>query len=221
MNRAVIFDFDGVIADTESLHWRAFQHVLEPVGLGISWDDYVAELIGYDDRDAYRVIYGRGGKALDPEEMAGLIGRKAEAFMALATADGDVLYPGAPELIHTLADAGWALAICSGSLRKDIEAILHGTELLNQFDVVVTSDDVTVSKPNPESYHQAVERLGLPPDRAVVIEDTPAGITAARGAGLRVVGITTTHKGAVLSDADVIVSGIGDLSPDVLARVLD
>lgn len=221
MKRAVIFDFDGVVADTESLHWQAFQTILEPMGLGMSWEAYLEEYIGYDDRDAFRTAFSRGPQALSAADMKRLIRDKAAAFVALAAAGKNVIYPGAPALIRDCAATGWALAICSGALRNDIEAILRGTDLLACFGVVVTAEDVTASKPDPESYRRVVELLKIDPTQAVVIEDTPAGIASARGAGLRVVGVTTSHDASALIDATHIVPSISDITPALLEKIVD
>lgn len=220
MTGAVIFDFDGILADTERLHWRAFQEVLAPVGLRFSWEEYVAAFIGSDDRDAFRGAYRGAGLALPPAKLEGLIRRKAAAFAGLARAADNVLYPGAAELVHACAAAGWRLAICSGARREDIETVLGGSDLLGRFRVVVTAEDVAVSKPDPESYHRAVRELGIRPAECIVVEDTPAGIAAARGAGLRVIGVTTTHAAKDLDGADRIVPSISHLSHEMLASVL-
>ncbi len=203
---AVIFDFDGVIADTEPLHHRAFCQVVAEAGLACDWDTYCAEYIGFDDRDLFRAAYQRAGLPLDDTALRRCIAEKAAAFIAL-TQTGVPTYAGIPEVIQAMSKR-WPLAICSGALRSDIDPILDQLNVQAAFTVRVTAEDVAASKPDPACYRLAVERVGEAmaeapiPRRCLAIEDTPAGIAAAAGAGLTVWGITHTHPAAALSQAD-------------------
>jgi beta-phosphoglucomutase len=225
MLAGVIFDFDGVIVDTEPLHYRAFQTVLDPLGLGYSWDTYVADYLGFDDRDAFREAFRSQGAILGDGELVKLIDRKAQAFLAII-AEGVTPYPGAVELI--VGSAGrLPLAICSGALRSDIIPILKQFGLESVFDVIVTADDVSVSKPDPASYRVTLERLaaacpgrGIAAESCIVIEDTPGGIAAALGAGLSVVGVTTSYPAERLSGTIRIVTSLAELAPDDLALLV-
>ena len=214
---AVIFDFDGVIVDTEPLHFRAFQEVLEPEKLAFPWRDYVSTYIGFDDRDAFRTRYKNAGKKLDENRLPDLVERKAKAFHSLVTMAGAKPYPGVLELIASIAGR-LPLALCSGALRSDIAPVFRTLGLETAFDVMVTADDVHASKPDPASYKLAVERLKTRfPDRkieaktCVAIEDTPAGIKAAKGAGLKVIAVTNSHGRDKLFDADRIVTSVAGL----------
>jgi len=221
MLAGVIFDFDGVIVDSEPLHYRAFQKVLEPLGLGYDWVTYVAEYLGFDDRDALREAFWSKGRQLDDDEMDRLIGQKAQAYLEII-ASGVVPYPGVLELIDEIA-GNLPLAICSGALRSDIVPVLQQFGLTDVFDVIVTADDVSASKPNPACYRLTVERLsrvcpgkGIAPDTCIVIEDTPGGIASAHGAGLAVVGVTNSYPADRLRGVVRVVESLEEISLDIL-----
>jgi beta-phosphoglucomutase len=225
MLAGVIFDFDGVIVDSEPLHYRAFQKILEPLGLGYRWETYVADYLGFDDRDAFREAFRSRERALSDADLEPLIDRKARAFLEII-ATGVRPYPGAVELI-TAISGRLPLAICSGALRSDILPVLAQFGLSDAFDVIVTADDVSASKPDPACYRLTVERLavacpgrGIAPESCIVIEDTPGGIAAARGAGLAVVGVTTSYPADRLAGTARIVSSLEELSLDSLALLV-
>lgn len=216
MLKAAIFDFDGIIADTEPLHFRAFLDVLEPEGYSFSWEEYIERYIGFDDRDMFRAVFAERGKQLSPRHLSTLIGRKTERFME-AVEDGVEPYPGVVELIGRLG-RHLPLALCSGALLCDIEPIMNRLGLFDLFAVVVSAEQVMASKPDPESYRLAVKRLQeLYPDRdiaaanCVAIEDTPAGIASAVGAGIPTMAVTNSFPASVLSRADRVVTTLEGL----------
>ena len=229
MNTAVFFDFDGVITDSEPLHFRAYQAALEPDGLGFTWADYLGEYIGYDDRAVFRLVYERAGRPVDDAGLRARIAAKGQAFLGLTEREPPRLYPGVRELIDGLCSRGVPLALCTGALPSDIEPILRASGLRDRFGVVVTAADVHASKPDPAAYRLAHERIvrlhpdrAMPPGRCVAIEDTPAGIEAAAGAGLRVLGVASTHPAAALGRADRVVAAIEGVTPgDLLALARD
>jgi len=207
---AVIFDFDGVIVDTEPLHYAAFQRLLEPLGLGFSWEAYVETYMGFDDRDAFIEAYQVHGARLSATELQELIDKKAQLFQEIIR-DGISAYAGVVDLIRIIHSSQTPLAICSGALRSDIAPILETLDIADCFDVIVTAEDVAKSKPDPECYRVAHARLNecrllnLPPGQVLAIEDTPAGIAAAKGAGLRVIAVTNSYPATLLTQADLIV----------------
>jgi len=207
---AVIFDFDGVIVDTEPLHYAAFQRLLEPLGLGFSWEAYVETYMGFDDRDAFIEAYQAHGARLSATELQELIDKKAQLFQKIIR-DGISTYAGVVDLIRIIHSSQTPLAICSGALRSDIAPILETLDIADCFDVIVTAEDVAKSKPDPECYRVAHARLNecrllnLPPEQVLAIEDTPAGIAAAKGAGLRVIAVTNSYPAPQLTQADLIV----------------
>jgi beta-phosphoglucomutase len=214
---AVIFDFDGVIVDTEPIHYRAFQAILEPLGLGYSWDVYTETYMGFDDRDAFREAYRASGMVLSDAELGLLIDRKAHIFEDVINA-GVTAYPGVIELVRALSDKGVPLAICSGALKRDILPILKQLDIGPYFAHIVTADDVAQSKPDPACYLLARQKLVASfPDKltpaAIIyaIEDTPAGIQAAKAAGLQVVGVSNSYPQEQLHAADRVVASLEGL----------
>jgi len=210
---AVIFDFDGVIVDTEPLHFQAFQQLLEPVGLGFTWEEYVKTYMGFDDRDAFLEAFKGTDRGLTTVELAELIDRKALLFQEIIRG-GISPYPGVVTLIHKIHRARLPLAISSGALRSDIDPILQTLGIQDCFDIIVTADDVARSKPDPECYRLALARLNqfhsldIPSHQVLAIEDTPAGIAAAKGAGLKVLAVTNSYPAEQLTCADIIMESL-------------
>lgn len=210
---AVIFDFDGVIVDTEPLHYAAFQRVLEPLGLHFSWEEYVETYIGFDDRDAFKHAFSLKGTMLSQDELHKLIEQKAAFFQEVIRSDVPA-YPGVLNLISHLNASKVPLAICSGALREDIAPILAKLGIADCFDIIVTADDVAASKPDPECYQLAFERLHsyhqnrFSKDATLVIEDTPAGISAAKAAGLTVCAVTNSYPADRLDQATFVTESL-------------
>jgi HAD superfamily hydrolase (TIGR01509 family) len=214
---AVIFDFDGVIVDTEPIHYQAFQNLLTPLGLGYSWEEYTTRYMGFDDRDAFREAFRTHGKVIDENYLKELINLKASYFKKVVQ-QGVSPYPGVIELILELAENKVPLAISSGALHSDISPILNQLNIYNLFTQIITADDVPQSKPDPASYLLAKQRLlqnspSKPNESSLIyaIEDTPAGIQSAQGAGLRVIGITNSYPAEKLFQADIIIDGLTEL----------
>ena len=208
MPDAVIFDFDGVIVDSEPLHYKAFQGVLEPLGIGFPWEEYVDSYMGFDDRDAFLEAFRSRGKDLDDRRLAQLVASKSSIFLDIV-GNGVRAYPGTVSLIRSLDASGLPLAISSGALRSDILPILDILGITRCFPHVISADDVRKSKPDPECYLLAFRRLKeahplriSTPDRCLVIEDTPAGIRSAKLAGLSVLAVTNSYGGKQLTEAD-------------------
>lgn len=214
--KAVIFDFDGVIVDTEPLHYAAFQHTLEPLGMDFTWQEYVETYIGFDDRDAFKHAFSLKSETLSHDQLHKLIEQKA-AFFKEIVRTGVPAYPGVLDLISHLHTNKFPLAICSGALREDIDPILMMLGLSDCFDVIITADDVAVSKPDPECYLLAFARLQsahqnrFSKDVTVAIEDTPAGIAAAKGAGLMVCAVTNSYPADRLEQATFITDSLSTL----------
>ena len=214
MPEAVLFDFDGILVDTEPMHHRAFNEVLDPLGMAFPWKEYVETYMGFDDRDAFREAFRAKGIDLDDTNLAKLVAAKSEAFLRGLRA-GVTAYPGAVPLIETLSAAGTPLALCSGALRADIDPILAQLGVARRFGVIVSADDVRRSKPDPESYALAFRRLAetyssslTVPGKSVAVEDTPAGIRSAKSAGLRVLAVTNSYGTGELAEADWIVESL-------------
>jgi len=215
--QAIVFDFDGVIADSERLHLRAYQDVLGPEGLGLSDRDYYDRYLGYDDLGVFRELAKDRGWTLDHARVAELIARKGRRYEELAAA-GEMLYPGSADFIRAAAREV-PIAIASGALTHEVEEILERTGLLSFFPVIVGADQTARSKPDPEPYQTAFARLKahtgrqLEPWRSVAIEDSKWGLVSARGADLRLVAVTNTYSAAELrADAELVCDGLADLT---------
>jgi len=211
---AVLFDFDGILVDTEPMHHRAFNEVLDPLGMEISWKEYVEIYMGFDDRDAFREAFRGKGIDLDDANLAKLVAAKSRAFQN-GLRNGVTAYPGAVPLIESLHAAGRPLALCSGALRSDIDPILAQLGVAHCFDVIVSADDVRRSKPDPESYALSFARLSqmydmllTAPEKSVAVEDTSAGIRSAKGVGLRVLAVTNSYGAGELAEADWVVGSL-------------
>lgn len=210
--RAVIFDFDGVLVDTEPLHERALRETVARVGMGFDHAEYLARYVGFDDRDTFRAIARDHGRVMVEEDVAALVDAKWRTMQGIIEAGLVKAFPGSLELVHAAAAEVRAgrltgVGICSGATRREIEMIVTG--LLGQapgvkgspFQTLVAADDVTVAKPNPEGYMMTAAKLRVEPGACVALEDTPRGIAAARGAGMRVVGVAHTFDVATLREA--------------------
>jgi HAD superfamily hydrolase (TIGR01509 family) len=214
---AVVFDFDGVIADTEGLHLKAFQQVFARRGWRLDEAEYFDRYLGCDDRGLVGAYTRDHRLALDVAEIDALLAAKADAF-ARQLDSVDVLFPGARLAIERLA-ARFTTAIASGALHHEIVHILAAADLGDLFPVIVGADDVTSCKPSPEPYLMAAERLGVSPSACVAIEDSLPGLQAARSAGMRTIGIATTSPAHLLAGADRVVTTLGDVSPELVAEL--
>lgn len=218
--QAVILDFDGVIANSEPLHLRAFQQTLGERGIELSADDYYGRYLGFDDVGMVSEVARDRGLSITPEEVAGFVARKATNMQQLIQA-GMVLFPGVDDFVRRSA-AEVPLAIASGALRHEILEIIDAAELGACFSIVVAAGDTPQSKPSPEPYQLAFARLcqqtglDLDPRRCVAIEDSRWGLASARGAGLRCVGVTNSYRAEELPGAELIVSSLAGLTLEML-----
>jgi beta-phosphoglucomutase len=221
--QAIIFDFDGVIADSEPLHLRAFQQVLAEEGVALDRDDYFARYLGYDDVGMFAALAKDRGLTTRAGWVAAMVARKGERLQAMLD-EGAVLFPGASAFIQAAA-AAVPIAIASGALRHEIVAIIEAAGLGDKFATIVASGDAPASKPSPAPYRLAFERLqaaagvGLDPRRCVAIEDSVWGLESALGAGLRCVGVTTSYPAEQLVGAELIVDGLQTLTLSALERL--
>jgi len=222
--RAVVFDFDGVIADTESLHLQAAERVLADLGLALAAPDYYQRYLGFDDAGMFRAIATERGLPLDGRALADLIERKSQVLQSLID-EGAVLFAGIRECVRQCA-AEVPLAIASGALGHEIDLILRRTGLREAFAVIVSAEDTPRSKPAPDPYVRAVELLrervpahDLTPDQCVAIEDSQWGLESARAAGLRCVAVAHTYPAEMLRGADFVARGLGEVTIERLQQL--
>jgi beta-phosphoglucomutase len=221
---AVVFDFDGVLADSEPLHLRVYQELLAEEGVSLPPAEYYGRYLGFDDVGVFEALAQDKGLRIDGGRLEQLVARKTALFQRLAGVQ-HVLFPGAAACVHATS-AHCAVAIASGALREDIETILRGTQLASLLSVIVAAGETPRGKPAPDPYIRALALLSasrgttLRPERSVAVEDSHWGLESARAAGLRTIGVTTSYEARELGNPDVIVSDISHVTPELLDRVV-
>jgi beta-phosphoglucomutase len=199
MLQAVIFDFDGVIADSEALHYKALNAVLNRYGVDVPKDVHWEKYLGYSDRENIEAVNVDYGMQWDDIRVQALIDEKKVIFDELIVG-GSIIIDGVAIFIQRLIDAGIRRGICSGALRSDIDLMLSATDFKDAFEVIVTADDVTHGKPDPEGYLMALAKLNqnasapITANQCVVIEDSHWGLEAAAAAGMHSVAVTNTYS---------------------------
>ena len=218
--QAVIFDFDGVIANSEPLHLQSFQAVLADEDMSLTPDEYYTRYLGYDDVGMFRRLAADRGLGWGERQVAALVARKGVKMQELL-AEGTVLFPGAADFIRHVA-ALVPVAIASGALKHEILEILDAASIAHLFSTIVAAGDTAESKPSAAPYQLAFLKLrehsGLELDRrrTVAIEDSRWGLASAKGAGLRCVGVTSSYPAEELLGAELVVSGLRDLRLETL-----
>ena len=222
MLRAVVFDFDGVIANSEPLHYRAFRDTLAESDIALSEQDYYARYLGYDDAGVFKAVADDRGLSWASDLIAVLVASKAIRMEALEPG-ASLLFPGAEAAIRRTA-ATLPLAIASGAAGAEIRRVLDRERLTSCFRAVVASEDTPVSKPSPDPYLRAVAMLSrdaghpLLAAECVAVEDSPWGLQSARAAGLHTVAVAHTYARAAL-DADIVISSIDELDLEAMRRL--
>jgi HAD superfamily hydrolase (TIGR01509 family) len=220
MLRAIIFDCDGVIADTEPLHFAALQTVLAEEGIDLGKELYYKEYLALDDRGCFTKAFAGHGKPLTAEKLGELIDRKAAAVEPVMAAHLR-LFPGAADLIQR-ASQRFLLAVASGALRREVELILRTAGVIDRFKTIVGAEDVSRSKPHPEPFLEALARINtgsqdrIQPRESLVVEDSIHGVHAAHAAGMRCVAVTNSYPSELLAEAELVVATLQDLPLDRL-----
>ncbi len=220
MLRAIIFDCDGVIADTEPLHYRAFVKLLSGLVPVPSEADYFLKYVGLTDDAFIETLFAEADRPLDADRRRQLVRDKARTYRAMIDG-GLALLPGVEALIRRVAPR-WPLAICSGALRDEIEFLLTPRGLLPFFNVIVSAESVPTSKPAPDGYLLACRLLaeklpGLMPGECLAIEDSRHGVAAAQSAGMKVLAVGPLAQSCRPSPADLTAADITQVSDDHLA----
>ena len=213
--RAIIFDFDGVIADTEPLHFAALTQVLAGIDIVLTETEYYTDYLGFDDRGCFMAALHRHRRDVSPAVLTRLMHQKALAYLT-AVKQHLAIFPGVRELVRDVADR-YPLAIASGALRNEIELILEEAGLRKAFRHITSAEDVTQGKPAPDPFLHAMaglngqpERLSLTPGDCLVIEDSLPGIRGARAAGMKVLAVANTHARQDLGEADYITHSLAE-----------
>ena len=217
MLQAVVFDFDGVIADSEPLHLRAYQAVLETEGISLTRDDYYTRYLGYDDVGLFTALTRDRGLAVEDVKIQEWIDRKSRIVEDLLSRDS-ILFPGAAACIRTFA-ARVPLAIASGALGHEIATVLEHAGLKECFSAIACASDGVPGKPEPDLYLLALTKLRgagvvdrIDAGACIAVEDSQWGLEAALKAGLRCVAVTHTYTQSHLASADLVVDSLDDLT---------
>jgi beta-phosphoglucomutase len=224
--RAIVFDFDGVIANSEPLHFRAFRDVLAGKSEDLTEADYYSTYLGFDDVGVFATVNADRRRGWSDRDLADMVADKALRLAELER-DASVLFPGAAEAIARAA-AAMPIAIASGALGPEIRRVLKHAGLTHHFAAIVSAEDTPLSKPAPDPYALAVSLLrrhigGAPlqPSECVAIEDSRWGLQSARVAGLKTVGVTSAYDRAELEPhSDLVITSLAELNIDDLHRLV-
>jgi HAD superfamily hydrolase (TIGR01509 family) len=224
MLKAVIFDFDGVITDSEVLHLRAFNQSLVPYGVEISTKDYYTNYLGFSDFDCYKALIDNGLLKINERKIGGIIKEKSKIFEELTKTEGRTI-EGVHEFLQMLEKNKIPMAICSGSLMVEIEVMLEESGLRHFFAEIVSAEQVKKGKPHPEGFILALQKLNKnfhPPIDAgecIVIEDSHWGLQAGKAAGMHTIAVTNSYDAEQLTIAEKIVAHLNELTIDDLRQL--
>lgn len=219
MFKAIIFDFDGVILDSEPIHFEACCSVLQRLGITLNYKDYVNTYLGMSDKEFFPKLLNDLNHPSSDRLLANLLGEKEDAYTDIIRRKPILpIISGVDHYIRKVAQCVDRLGICSGSTKKEISAVLaklDGGALSAYFNTIITSEDVQEGKPSPEGYLLTAKKLAVLPNECLVIEDTPPGAMAAKNAGMFVTALLTTYNNAQFQDiADRTVYGFDELFND-------
>ncbi|NJK78925.1 MAG: HAD-IA family hydrolase [Chloroflexaceae bacterium] len=211
--RGVLWDLDGTLIDSGELHWVTWRDALANEGFELSREAFNERFGQRNDRFLRTLL----DPDLSQEKIDRISGAKESAYRAMVRSDGITILPGALHWLETLQAQGWRQAIASSAPRQNIEVIMEVVGFDQYAAVYVGSEDVQHGKPDPEVFLVAAERIGVPPDRCIVVEDSPAGIQAGRDGGMRTIAVLTTHD---QMEGDIVTASLDALAPDIFERLL-
>jgi beta-phosphoglucomutase len=210
---AVIWDLDGTMIDSAGHHWSAWQVLVEQENLRLTWEEYVSDFGRRNDE----ILRLRIDPQISDEEVARLSLLKEEAYRHLVRTEGIDLLPGVADWLASLRKEGWRQALGTSAPQGNIDAIFSVHPIESFFDAVMSADQVRHGKPHPDVFLAAAALLGVDPSECIVIEDAPAGVEAARRAGMRSLAVQTTHPGL---EADWSVQTLDQLPQDFFESLL-
>ena len=216
--KAVIFDIDGVLIDSYRAHLQSWQQVAHGYGREMTEESF-GSTFGRTSREIIRILWKE--VALSEEEIEAFDQEKEAAFREIVATD----YPwmeGAENLIATLFEAGYRLAVGSSGPKENVQLMLSQLTQRKWITSAISGSDVTYGKPHPEVFELAAKKLDVSPNMCAVIEDATAGITAANAAGMVSIGLASTgHRHAEYAEANHLVAHLSELSPAVIANSID
>jgi beta-phosphoglucomutase len=210
--RAVLWDLDGTLVDSEQYHWLAWRDTMAAEGVTLTHDQFLKTFGLRNDAVVPQWIPGAS-----TERIQQIANAKEQLYRRLVREGGLAPLPGVAEWTQRLANEGWRQAIASSSPRENIDVVLAVIGLASVFQAVVSAEDVTLGKPDPQVFLTAASRLGSAPAQSIVVEDAPAGIEAARRAGMPSIGVSRTGPRL---PSDLAVASLADLAPDAFSRLL-
>lgn len=213
---AVIFDVDGVLVDSYDAHFQGWRRLYEELGRGYTEAEFVAGF-GRVSRDILRADLGDG---ISDDQIAELAARK-EAYYRDVIRDALPAMDGASELIAALAEAGFRLGVGSSGPPENVATVLERLPGGDRFHAIVTGNDVSRGKPDPQVFQIAAERLAVPPAHCAVVEDAVHGIEAAQRAGMAAIALVGTATRAELAAADLVVDSLRELTADAIRATID
>jgi HAD superfamily hydrolase (TIGR01509 family) len=211
--RAVLWDMDGTLIDSEEFHWISWRDTLKKEGIAITRDQFLASFGRRNDSFLPRWL----GTAATPERIAKIGNAKEELYRDLVRKNGMPPLPGVAHWVHQLHEQGWLQAIASAAPRPNIDVVLDALGAAHCFQGIVSAEDVHRGKPDPEVYLAAASRVDASPARCIVVEDASAGIEGARAAGMRCIGVERNGKRLA---ADVVVKSLDTLDSDAFDTLL-
>jgi beta-phosphoglucomutase len=224
MLQAVIFDFDGVIVDSEMLHLKAFNIALAPYGVQITKEQYYKEMLGLTDLDLFKTIIEKDFPKADDKKLKELLEKKRTAFENLARTECRTI-SGVKEFLDNLKANKIPMAICSGALLGEIKIILDANHLADYFEVIVSAEQVKRGKPFPDGFLLTLQKLNekirpkIMPGHCIVIEDSQWGLIAAKKAGMKTIAVTNSYAADQLSSADKITETLAEISIKDLRKI--
>jgi len=212
-SRAVLWDMDGTLIDSEDFHWISWRNTLANEGITISREQFLSSFGQRNDSIIPRWL----GAASTPERIERIANAKEELYRHLVRKDGISPLPGVASWLHRLHKEGWIQAIASAAPRANIDTVLEALSATHIFQGIVSADDVHRGKPDPEVFLIAASRVGVPPDRCIVVEDAVAGVQGARSAGMKSIGVNRNGKQL---PADIVVQSLDLLDSDAFDTLL-
>ncbi len=214
--KAVIWDMDGVVADTAPYHFKAWQQVFRKRGIEFTETDFRRNFGRRNDAIIRDIL----GESLSQSELDAIVSEKEESFRYRVRHNIKPL-PGAIELIKSLGEHGFSIALASSAPIENIQLVLEGLGIHNCFQAIVWGREVKEGKPSPQGFLLAAKKLGVAPGNCIVIEDAVAGVTAAKRAGMRCLAVTNTHPRMSLMEADLVVDTLEAVTVDDLEQTLE
>ncbi len=212
-SRAVLWDMDGTLIDSEEFHWISWRNTLANEGITITREQFLSSFGQRNDSIIPRWL----GAAATPERIERISKAKEELYRYLVRRDGISPLPGVANWIHRLHKEGWLQAIASAAPRANIDTVLEALSATHIFQGIVSADDVHRGKPDPEVFLTAASRVGVSPDRCIVVEDAVAGVQGARSAGMKSIGVNRNGKQL---PADIVVQSLDLLDSDAFDTLL-